>query len=225
MILMIATLLIILATVWSQYRNGLFSSVAMLIKVVIAGLVAFNFFEPIADFLDPVFQNNILAGSEDLISLLVLFSVTLFILRLFTNQLAPEMIEEHGALQHFGAGGVGVVTGYLLAGFLTCALQTLPIDENFMGFEPRNPSEPGYRSFCPPDRVWLVLMRHAGAYPFTWNEEPRPEGASAVERYATFDRNATFELRYLRYRRHTETRPPMIYVGEFDRDLGRPKPK
>jgi uncharacterized membrane protein required for colicin V production len=225
MLLIIATLLITLATAWAHYHNGLFSSVAMLIKVVLAGLVAFNFWEPIADYLDPAFQNNVLAGAEDLISLMVLFTLALFVLRLLTNKIAPEMIEEHGTVQHLGAGVVGLVTGYLLAGFLMCALQTLPLDENFMGFTPRSPGEPAYRSLVPPDRVWLVMMRHAGAYPFSWTEEPRPEGTSAVERYQTFDRNATFELRYQRYRRFPDTGKPLIYVGEFDRELGKQKPK
>ena len=35
------TLLIMLATAWAQYRNGLFSSVAMLFKVIVSGVVAF----------------------------------------------------------------------------------------------------------------------------------------------------------------------------------------
>jgi uncharacterized membrane protein required for colicin V production len=224
MLLIIATILISLGVGWAQYRNGLFSSVAMLIKVVLAGLVAFNFWEPIADALDPAFQNNVLAGSEDLLTLMALFALTLFVLRLLTNRIAPEMIEEHGTLQHLGAGVVGLITGYLLAGFLICAMQTLPLEENFMGFAPRVPSESAFRSILPPDRVWLVMMRHAGASPLTWKEEPQPEGSAAVDRYQTFDRNATFELRYLRYRRWLDNRPPQIYVGEFDRDLGK-KPK
>ncbi|MSQ93389.1 MAG: CvpA family protein [Gemmataceae bacterium] len=221
MILMIFTLVLMVGTGVSQYRNGLFSAVAMLIKVLIAGLVAFGFWEPIADFLDPVFQNNTLAGSEDMISMVVLFSLTLFVLRLLTNYLAPDMIDAHGVLQYFGGGGVGILTGYLVAGFLICAMQTLPLDDKFLGFEPRSNNEPAYRSVYPPDRVWLVMMRHAGAVPFSWKEEEQPAGDSLMERYVTFDRDGTFELRYRRYRRGMEGRPPVVYFGEFDKELGR----
>jgi uncharacterized membrane protein required for colicin V production len=222
--IVVATLLIMLAGAYAQYRNGLFTSVAMLIMVFISGLVAFGFWEPIADFLDRVFQNNALAGCEDMIALTLLFSVTLFALRLATNYIAPDLIDEHGALQHFGGAAVGLVTGYFVAGFLICAVQTLPLDERFLGFEPRQPGEPVYRSIYPSDRVWLTMMRHAGAVPFSWKEED-PEATTSLERYATFDRDGTFELRYLRYRRGFQRGGPMPYFGEFDRELGKQKPR
>ena len=222
--IVVATLLIMLAGAYAQYRNGLFTSVAMLIMVFISGLVAFGFWEPIADFLDRVFQNNALAGCEDMIALTLLFSVTLFALRMATNYIAPDLIDEHGALQHFGGAAVGLVTGYFVAGFLICAVQTLPLDERFLGFEPRQPGEPDYRSIYPSDRVWLTMMRHAGAVPFSWKEED-PEATTSLERYATFDRNGTFELRYLRYRRGFQGGGPLPYFGEFDRELGKQKPR
>ncbi|MBI3821463.1 MAG: hypothetical protein HY289_02160 [Planctomycetes bacterium] len=153
-----------------------------------------------------------------------LFTITLAILRVATNSIAPDMIEEHGVLQHFGAMGVGVVTGYLLSGFLVCVVQTLPLDENFMDFQPRSPTEPFYRSFFPGDRMWLAMMRHAGAGPFAWKEDPAKAGLPSVDRYGTFDTHGTFELRYLRYRRVSDTRGPMPYFGEFDRERGRTSP-
>jgi uncharacterized membrane protein required for colicin V production len=222
--IVVATLLIMLAGAYAQYRNGLFTSVAMLIMVFISGLVAFGFWEPIAEFLDRVFQNNALAGCEDMIALTLLFSVTLFALRLATNYIAPDLIDEHGALQHFGGAAVGLVTGYFVAGFLICAMQTLPLDERFLGFEPRKPDEPVYRSIFPSDRVWLTMMRHAGAFPFSWKEDD-PEATTSLERYATFDRDGTFELRYLRYRRGFQEGGPLPYFGEFDRELGKQKPR
>jgi Colicin V production protein len=227
--LIMATLLIMVGTAYAQYRNGLFSSFAMLIMVLISGLVAFGFWEPLADVLDPVFQNNALAGCEDMIVMVLLFAVTLFLLRLATTFLNKEMIDEHGHLQHLGAAAVGLVTGYFLAGFLICAMETLPLDANFLEFEPRGvdsagnlsrePIEAGWRFFYPPDRVWLATMRHASASSFSWKEEPIPKGDASVDRYVTFDREATFELRYLRYRRTTETRPQLPYFGELDIEL------
>src|ERR1700686_2221109 len=168
--IIVATIVIMLACAWAQYRNGLFTSVAMLIMVFISGIVAFGFWEPIADFLGPAFQNNALSGCEDMIALIVLFSFTLFALRLATNHIAPDLIEEHGAVQHFGAAGVGLVTGYFLAGFLICVMQTLPLDEHFMDFAPPVEHEPFQRSLFPGDRIWLSMMRHAGAAPFSWKE-------------------------------------------------------
>ena len=211
-----------LAVGCAQYRNGLFTSVGMLLMVFVSGFIAFGFWEPIADFLDPVFQNSALAGCEDLIALILLFSVTLFMLRLAANYLAPDMIDQHGVLQHFGAAAIGLVTGYFVAGFLICAMETLPLDERFMAFEPRVPGEPAYRSVFPSDRVWLAMMRHAGAVPLSWKED-NPEASSSLERYTTFDRDGTFELRYMRYRRGFQGQGPLLYFGEFDRELGKQK--
>ena len=154
----VLTLLIMFITAWSQYRNGLFTSIAMLIMVILSGLVAFNFWEPIADLLDSGLQRTALMGCEDMIVLTSLFGVSLFALRLASNYLNPDMIEEHGTLQHLGAMVVGLVTGYFVAGFLICTVQTLPLDEHFLDFQPRAANEPVFRSAFPPDRVWLALM-------------------------------------------------------------------
>jgi hypothetical protein len=222
-----------LAVGYAQYRNGLFSSFAMLFMVLIAGLVAFGVWEPLANALDPVCQNNSLAGCEDMIVLVLLFAVTLFLLRLATTYLNKELIDEHGHLQHVGASIVGLVTGYFLAGFLICALVTLPLDVAFLDFEPRgmdaggnlsrDANESGIRPFYPPDRVWLAMMRQASATSFSWKEDPTAKTDALVDRYVTFDREGTFELRYARYRRSTESRPPLPYFGELDLELGTKK--
>jgi uncharacterized membrane protein required for colicin V production len=218
-----ATLIIMLAVAYAQYRNGLFGSCAMLVMVLLSGLVAFNLWEPVADTLDASLQNGMLSGCEDMIALAILFGGALFGLRVAVNYLCPEMIAENGKLQHFGGAAVGLLTGYLVAGFLICAMQTLPLDVNFLDFEPRqaSESEPPWRTYYPSDRVWLALMRHAGAFPLGWKEDESESGG--YDRYATFDRHGTFELRYLRYRRTTEARGPMPYFGEFDPELGRRK--
>ena len=64
-------------------------------------------------------------------------------------------------------------------------------------------------------------MRHVGTVPLSWKEDPAAE--TPEDRYFTFDRSATFELRYARYRRTTDTRPPLKYTGEFDAELGKRK--
>ena len=215
------TLIVIAIVAFMQYRNGLFTSVTMIIQVLIAGLVAFGFWEPIADELESAFQDGKLSGFEDAIVLVGLFALTLGGLRLVTNRLNKAMIDFNWTIQQVGGPAAGAVTGYLVAGFLICVFQTLPIDENFLGFTTRKKDEPSLRSYMPPDRVWLALMRHAGAYPLAWSDvEGKEEAENAFDRCQTFDREGTFELRYSRYRRHTEKRPdPMPYRGELDRYL------
>ncbi len=215
--LTVITIVVMAAVAYAQMREGLYTALCMLINIVIAGLVAFGFFEPIADWLEPNLSSSFLAGYEDFLALVVLFGGTLMGLRFVTNTLAPEMLDFPANAQYAGAA-FGLVSGYFLAGFLICAMETLPWHENFYDFKPRTAGEVGTRSLFPPDRVWLAMMRYAGAHALAWEEEPG-EHDTAYDRYVTFDRYGTFELRYQRYRRFSDKGPPLDYHGELDVEL------
>jgi len=212
------TVICMLVVGFVYFREGLFTAVVALINVILAGVVTFNFWEPLANSLDNAFQGSVLEGYEDWFVLLTLFCVTLAILRVITNNLAHMQIQFPAVPQQLGGAVVGVLIGYLVSGFLICAGETLPWHENFMDFEPRSPRESGMRRLLPPDRVWLGLMRQAGAYGFARGAD-NDEGETRYDRHPTFDRGGTFELRYLRYRRYNDQRGPILYQGELDADL------
>ena len=214
--LIVLSLVVMLIVAGSQYRNGIFTSATMLIQVLLAGLIAFGFWEPIADELDGLFQDGRMLGYEDCLVLTGLFAAVLFGLRQVTNRINTEPLDFNPKAQQIVGPLIGLVTGYFVSGFLICVLQTLPLDEDSLGFA--RADAPGLRSYIPADRVWLAMMRRAGAYPLAWSEE-NPDGETLFDRYATFDRGGTFELRYLRHRRHTERRGPLQYQGEFEKDL------
>jgi hypothetical protein len=220
--LILLSLIVILIVAGSQYRNGIFTSATMLIQVLLAGVITFGLWEPAADELDAFFQDGRMAGYEDCLALAGLFAIVMVGLRQVTNRINTEPLDFNPIAQQIGGPVIGLLTGYFVSGFLICVLQTLPLDEEFLGFASRRADEPGLRSYIPGDRVWLAMMRRAGAYPLAWSEE-NPDGETPFDRYATFDRGGTFELRYLRFRRHTERRGPMQYQGEFEKDLGRKK--
>lgn len=216
------TLVVMLVVAVAMYRNGVFSSFVMTIEVVIAGIVAFGSWEPVADELDALFQDGAMAGYEDCIALTTLFVVALIVLRMVANRINVDRIDFNYAAEQIAGPAIGLVTGYLVAGFLICVFQTLPVEDHFLGFTTRSDEEPRLRSYLPPDRVWLALMRYAGAHPLAWQEE-NPDGETPFDRWATFDRLGTFELRYERYRRHPEGREPRAYPGDFEDQLGRKK--
>jgi len=214
------TVVIMLAVAYAYLREGLFTACTMAVNVFLAGLVAFNFWEPLAALLDPMLVGTFLHGYEDAVCLVLLFSLVLGLLRTVTNNLASSRIEFRGWLQSGGGILFGLITGYLVSGFLICTLQTLPWHENFMFFEPKYETGPEHllRHVLPPDRVWLGLMHRVGAYAFSSGEDPRGSADSYYERYVTFDKYGTFELRYARYRRYGDNRGPMPYLGEFDQE-------
>ena len=212
------TILIMLIVAYAEFREGIFTAFTMLVNVMLAGLIAFNFWEPLADLLDSSLRDSFLDGYQDLFLLIALFCVSLGLLRAATNNLANKQIAFPAVLQQFGAAGIGLLIGYLVTGFLLCALQTLPWHRNFMDFEPRSRNEGEMRRILPPDRVWLALMHYAGANGFARSAD-NEAADSPFDRYPTFDRSGTFELRYWRYRRYSDKEGPMPYHGELDQEL------
>jgi hypothetical protein len=205
--LVLATFVIMGIVTYCLLKEGVFTAFTMMVNVIIAGLVAFNFYEPLAVALEPVLKGWPLAGYEDALCLVAVFALVLGLLRLVANQLIPTQMDAYLLLQQIGAVVFGLLTGYLLAGFQMCVMQTLPWQENFMDFQQRiDPSGEGQklRSMLPPDRVWLAVMQYGSQKGFTPGDGRPP-----------FDSDGSFELRYARYRRFNDNRDAMPYSNEL----------
>jgi hypothetical protein len=192
--LILFTIALMLICAFVYLREGLFTAVCMCVNVLLSGLIAFNFFEPLADGIESLFERTWLQGYEDFGCMVGIFCVCLAILRNLTNRMNNEEVEYQPTLNALGAAAVALVTGYLLAGFLVCAMQTLPWHQNFLGFEPYQEKESPVRRLLPPDRVWLALMHRAGTY-----------GLSRADTLPTFDVDGTFESYYFHFRRYGDT--------------------
>lgn len=187
------TLVVVVIVAYARAREGLLTAITLLLNALLAGLIAFNFFEPIADELGKAFKGSFLDGYEDALVLFALFAGSFSLMRVICNNLANQELDLPAIPQQVGSAAVGGLTGYLLAGFLVCVLQTLPWGEQFLGFDHKvDPQGSVIRSALPPDRVWLAMMHHAGAGPF------------ANDGSTTFDPEGSFELRYARQRRTKE---------------------
>ena len=188
------TLVVTLIVAYAAVREGVLTAIANLVNICIAGLVAFEFFEPMADSLEETLRGGMFSGLEDGLSLFILFAPTLGLLRFLTINLAPQEVELQPLLQQVGAGAIALVSGYLLAGVLVVFLQMLPLGEHFLDFQYQAEANGSkVRTFLPPDRVWLSVMNRAGSGPFSQGES------------VTFDPEGTFGLRYAKFRRYKET--------------------
>jgi hypothetical protein len=188
------TIMIMGITGFAYFREGLLTAFALFCNVFLSGLIAFCFWEPIADLLDPLVAGNALHGYEDFLVLILLFCASLLLLRWLSNTLAPHTTEYFVGLQEGGGVVFGMAAGYLLAGFLVCALQTLPWHQEFMGFgADYDPAQTGaaLRRILPPDRVWLGLMNKASTVAFSTGGKG-------------FDNYGSYEMRYARYRRYND---------------------
>jgi hypothetical protein len=224
MFLAFLTVMLMAATGYAFLREGILTAFSMCFNVFLAGLVAFNFWEPVAEAMEPMFPKwdgssfpPFFWGYEDAFCLMILFCVTLGLLRLATNNLASKEVEFHPLLKRSGAVAIGLVTGYLVSGFLLCVIQTLPWSEHFMGFDYEMRKREGILRVLPPDRVWLALMQRGGSYSF----------ATSDSETDTFDPGGSFEFRYQRFRRYAvETGKPHKDKGEYGPDqVGLPPPR
>jgi hypothetical protein len=217
------TIILMLIIAYAYFNEQALTAFSMFVNVCLAGVLTINFWEPLANLLEPALAGTFAAGFEDFLVMVVLFAFSLGMLRLAANAASPVRIDYPAAVGQGGGVFFGLLTGYVLAGFMVVALETLPWHENFMYFEPRTENETGLRTFFPPDRAFLAMMRRAGAYALSGRTpaEEVEEPESNYDRYETFDRDATYELRYLRFRRYNDSRDKLPYQGEFDRQIGR----
>ena len=195
--LIIGTLAIMLLVGYFHAREGLFTAVTMLVNVLVAGLIAFNFWEPVAGYLG----SGSLKPYADILCLVLLFCVSLIGLRTITNNLNETQVEFPPVPQQIGGGIVGLLTGYLLSGFLICALETLPWGQHFLDFEPRTAKESGLRAVMPPDRVWLAMMHRTSTHSLSRGRGAGPVPPGEDPDVHSFDPTGSFEMNYLRLRR------------------------
>lgn len=107
---------LVLGLTYALTSEGLWGAALMFFNVVFAGMITFNFYEPLADLID---KTGINWGGSEALSILLLFGVSVLILRLTTETLAPAMVRfpmpiyQAGRLV-FGVGGACVTMAILI---------------------------------------------------------------------------------------------------------------
>ncbi|NNJ26172.1 CvpA family protein [Alienimonas chondri] len=159
---------LLLLAVWAGVTyfvasDGAIGAVTTFFSVVLSGLLAMNFFEPLAGFLE-----GPLGERADVIALLGLFAAIVTGMRLACEQIAPRMLELPTAVYHGLRWVFGAASGYVTMAILLVALHVSPLPRTFLGFAPeRGFSKPGGNLFDvdAPDRRWLAFTRYVSLKP------------------------------------------------------------
>lgn len=153
--------LIVLALItWCVASEGAWGAALMCLSVLFSGLLAMNFFEPTAAFLErtamssPGWRNR-----TDVIALLGLFGLFLFAFRLLNERLMPGFIQMSAIPYEIGRWSFGLLSGYLTAAILMTALHVAPFPREFMGFAPEIARRSGFVGPLAPDYQWLALTQ------------------------------------------------------------------
>src|SRR5690348_16332792 len=96
----------------------------MFFNVLFAGLIAFNFYEPLARLVD---STGIGWGFSDTLCLLGLFIIAALLLRLSTETLAPAMVRFPPPIYHIGRLLFGIGASIITVAILLLAFETAPV--------------------------------------------------------------------------------------------------
>lgn len=161
-ILLIAIIGIVTYCVASE---GPWGAATTFIAVILAGLLAMNFFESFAGMFPSDFEWQVRA---DIICLLGLFAAIVTGLRMASEKLMPTQIEVSPLLYDGGRWGFGFLTGYATAAIVLTALHTAPLSRDFMGFKPNGNNFFGIGGVeMAPDRLWIAFTQYVSENIFT----------------------------------------------------------
>lgn len=151
-----AILVVIVAIVtWCVASEGAWGAGLTFLAVLFAGLLAMNFFEPVAGFLDDMGSG--MERYSDFAALVGLFALFTFLLRLATDTIAPTEIDVDARVYQASRWLFGLAAGYTTMAVLLTALHTAPLPRTFIGFSPERNN---LLDFAAPDRQWLAFTQH-----------------------------------------------------------------
>ncbi|HVJ67385.1 MAG TPA: CvpA family protein [Caulifigura sp.] len=146
--------------------EGPWGAATTFVAVILAGLLAMNFFEPLAGMFPAAFDWQMRA---DIIALLGLFAAGVTGLRMAAEYLMPTQIEVSPIVYDGGRWGFGLLTGYATAAIVLTALHTAPLGKDLsLGFRPNENNFFGIGGVeSAPDRLWLSFTQYVSENIFT----------------------------------------------------------
>jgi uncharacterized membrane protein required for colicin V production len=179
-------------------REGLWSNAIALVNVIVAGLVATNFFEPLAAFLTKQWPK--MSIFTDILALWALFAVTYLVLRVLTDLTSKFRVRFKKPIEDIGNYALALAVAYVAICFTTMTLHTVPLARNFLwkGFRPEDP----LLFMLKPDRQWLGFTQMvSGGSLARMTSEKQPE-------QYLFDPKGEFMPKYASRREQYETQVP-----------------
>lgn len=145
---------------WCVASEGAWGAGIVFFSVLFSGLLAMNFFEPLAQALEQAVPAW--GYYWDVVSLLGLFTALVFGFRAAADYLMPTYIEVHAVMHNIVRWLFAAATGYLVVAILLTSLHTAPLPRSFLGFDPG----PGRKQFfgLAPDTTWLGFTQYVTTY-------------------------------------------------------------
>jgi hypothetical protein len=121
---------LILGLTYVLTSEGLWGAALMFFNILFAGMIAFNFYEPLAAMLD---RTGIRWGFSDTLCMLGLFCVALLLLRMTTETIAPAMVRFPTAVYHVGRLIFGLGGAIVTMAIVILAFHAAPVHKKILG--------------------------------------------------------------------------------------------
>ena len=142
-------------------QDGPWNAILTFFAVIFGGLLAMNFYEPLAIFLSR--QSPALETRADFVCMVGLFALFVTLIRLGLEHLAPTNIELPEIAYKIGQWAFGFGSAYITMAILLTSLHTAPLPRKFFGFTPERKNFLGITS---PDVQWLGFTQHVTEHVF-----------------------------------------------------------
>lgn len=146
----------LVAVIASLGREGLWSNLITLFNVLVAGMLATNFYDAAAAWLTSTLP--VLGYFADFACLWLIFAVSLGVFQAATQAVSKVRVKFIKQVDAAGSWLLAAWIGWVMVCFITMSLHTAPLARGFMwnGFRPEIEGKM-YLGLAP-DRKWLGLM-------------------------------------------------------------------
>jgi hypothetical protein len=149
--------------------EGLWGAALMFFNVLFASLIAFNFYEPLAQLIVDQVGNETVSSFADSVSMMVLFVVSLLLLRLATETITPSMVRFPMALYHPGRFIFALGAAMFMMGMLLLGYQASPVQKKMLGVWDYKHKVFNMDNFGRFDKDYLAFFQYTTGYTFARN--------------------------------------------------------
>src|SRR6185312_7376501 len=185
-VILVALILLMTYVVSSE---GLWGAALVFFNVLFSGIVAFNFYEPLAKLLNYKYID----AYADMLCMMGIFIVTMIIMRLTTESIAPSMVRFPMPIYHIGRVLFGLLASALTIAILLLAFDTAPVHKKVFGtitYESKPPFGLGL------DHQWLAFFQYTTGQVFADYKSGRADPHGEYRSANVFDPRAEWLLKH-----------------------------
>ncbi|WP_435010971.1 hypothetical protein P12x_002261 [Tundrisphaera lichenicola] len=166
---------LVLGMTYALMSEGLWGAALMFFNALFAALISFNFYEPLAQLIVNNVGSEMVGNFSDSLSMMAIYIVSLLLLRLATESIAPTMVRFPTPVYHLGRVVFAAGASLVMIAMLLLAYQASPVQKKMLGV-----MDYKYKPFYGErfDRDFLAFFQYTTGYTFARNGvgDPDPSG-------------------------------------------------